>query len=135
MTILLQIFSKTYNNLFSSFLLCTIEIQHLAVGSSFNCPASIEERTASEMFTRRRFNHVLMCISFVVFVLSILIIPSTTELPNPAMEITSHREIDDNNVEVTPLSRLHRIFDDWMVGNRVRMVAEVSKPHIRRWHH
>ena len=87
------------------------------------------------MFTLRRFSNVLTCISFVVFVLSILISPSTAALPNPAMEITSHREMDDNNVEVTPFSRLHRIFDDWMGGNRVRMVAEVTKPHIRRWHH
>lgn len=89
------------------------------------------------MLRRGRLDHVLKCIGLMIFLLTVLDTPSTTASPAPAaMELISlGGPLENSKIENAPPSRLHRIFDDWIGGNKVRMVAEVTKPHIKRWHH
>jgi hypothetical protein len=90
------------------------------------------------MSNHARVNYFLGCIGIIILVLSILTVPMTLALPSSTeirpIEIpTDYTE--DNDAWVSPRSKLGRFFSEWVGGgNRAQMVAEVSKPHIKRWH-
>src|SRR5271155_3517265 len=86
----------------------------------------------------RRANSSLAVFSIIIFLLSILMVPAAMALPSSAgteIEPLEARTVD-NKVEVTPRprSKLHRVFTDWIGGNKARIVAEATQPHIKRWH-
>jgi len=76
----------------------------------------------------------------ILIFMSIFLIRSTVALPSSAalairMFDKGSTDTTDNAAGVNaPPSRLHRVFNDWIGGNRARMVAEVTHPHIKRWH-
>ena len=87
------------------------------------------------MPNRARVSYFLGCIGIIILVLSILTVPMTLALPS-STEIRSIEIPEDNDTWVSPRSKLGRFFSEWVGGgNRAQMVAEVSKPHIKRWHH
>lgn len=91
------------------------------------------------MHYRGRLNAILAAVSIIIFVLAVAIVPTTFAIPSTTagagLEIRGieARAIVDNNVDITPPSRLRRLFGDWIHGNRARIVAETTNPHIKRW--
>ena len=91
------------------------------------------------MHYRGRLNSILAALSIIIFVFTVAVVPATFALPSTAggvgLEIRGMetRATIDNNVDATPPSRLRRLFSEWIGGNRARIVAETTKPHIKRW--
>jgi hypothetical protein len=87
------------------------------------------------MPNRARVSYFLGCIGIIILVLSILTVPMTLALPSSTEIRSIEIPTEDNDAWVSPRSKLGRFFSEWVGGgNRAQMVAEVSKPHIKRWH-
>ena len=108
---------------------------------SLSSTQSPHRQFACRMHYRGRADVALASFTTVLILifLSIFLIRSTVALPSSAaLEIRmfdkGSTDITDNARVNVPPSRLHRVFNDWIGVNRARTVAEVTHPHIKRWH-
>jgi hypothetical protein len=88
-----------------------------------------------EMRYHGRLNSFIVCFVAIVYLIA-MVIPPTAALPPPtSLEISDSLEIKRVDThEITPRSKLRQQLSNWLSGSRVRMVAEISKPHIKQWH-
>jgi hypothetical protein len=85
------------------------------------------------MHYRSRLDHALACAAVIILLLSILVVPATIALP-----ISGTNEklaFEKRFTEETPTRSIFaRIFDEWAGSqSRVQVIADMSKPHIKRW--
>src|SRR5271170_4242276 len=82
----------------------------------------------------RPTSSLAILVSIIIFVTSIFSIVPARAMPFSAgtkIGLVKKSTIDN---EITPRSILTRIFNDWIGGNRAQIVADVTYPHIKRWH-
>jgi len=77
----------------------------------------------------------LLLLGIFLVILATLVVPAAHALPSNSVpaEATASESID-HDVAISTVSRISRIFGEWSPRSRVQMIAEISKPHIRRWH-